>query len=244
MISGNEEAIESLKVRARFICSPEHKRYFHKSKCVIAISVDQPAHEFKKLASTVDLVNRSFQSCIVAVGDTLQRHTLQLGTQFSDDEIYKKSKLAGDSWLERNKSILERITIPHTILRWDDWLNHPEYEKNYEKFCDAYISDPTFVAAMDITINNFIERFSKRNIDKKISISDIKRASLKYLIEESVIIMMMWKKEKYNYIIYPSNILKIVEKTHERFVLPDHPELLNWVRVKLKTEYTQKVALE
>ena len=51
------------------------KKKFKDSCCLITISVGNGQHEALKFKSTLELVNKTFKSCIIAVCDTLQRYT-------------------------------------------------------------------------------------------------------------------------------------------------------------------------
>ncbi len=213
---------------------------FSQSSCVILISVGQLPHESKKLEATLKVINDNFASCAVAVCDSLQRHSLQLGTNLSDMEAYNLSNKLGEEWIERNKIALESISISYDVFRWDEWLNKEDYQKYQDIIQDSYANDLEFKSAMDITVENFTSRFQKRQ-QIPLDVQTIKSASLKYLIEECAIIMLMWQSRKYNYIIYPGTILPVLDKTHKKFVLPNHANLLNWIKVDFKTKKVSNI---
>src|SRR4051794_20109605 len=61
-------------------------------RCVLEISVGQPYHECDKLAAAVEWVNAHagdpFASCVVLVGDSLQRHTIGFLERLSADSAH------------------------------------------------------------------------------------------------------------------------------------------------------------
>jgi len=179
----------------------------------------------------------------VAVCDSLQRHSLQLGTNYSDEEIYTISNRLGAEWIDRNQEILESITIPCEIFRWDDWLNQSDFSECKKIIEELLMTDEEFRHSMDLTINDFVERFQKRQ-DNPVDEEIVRQASLNYLIEECAIIMIMWQKKNYNYIIYPSDILAVLYQAYLKLVVLHDDNLLQWVRVKLKTKKVSAKQLE
>ena len=85
------------------------------------ISMDNQNQTDEKLLAMVDWVNANFKTFMVNVSDSLQRYILQ-SKDFSKQDAYQKSIEMGDLWLERNKNILDQIHIPHSIIRWNQWL--------------------------------------------------------------------------------------------------------------------------
>jgi hypothetical protein len=228
-----KEQTDIVKFHARLICDAQKKKDFSTSSAVILVSVGQRPHETEKFESTINIINNTFKSCAIAVCDSLQRHSLQLGTYYSDEEMYDISNQLGLEWISRNQHYIDRLTIPYTIFRWDDWLKRPDYLIYRQKIMDIYHSDPDFANAMHSTITNFVTRFQKRQ-KNKLDEEIIKKASFNYLVEECAIIMIMWQEKNYDFIVYPSESLEVMAATHAKFVLDEGLNLLNWVVIKLK----------
>ena len=74
-------------VRARLICPPAYKDKFLMSTCIVGVSVGQLAHEGVKFEETIKCISRRFKNCIIAVSDSLQRHSLSIGTQYSAEAV-------------------------------------------------------------------------------------------------------------------------------------------------------------
>lgn len=71
----------------------EEKKGFKHSSCILLISVGQEAHEGERFSATIDLINSSFNSCIVPNYPNLLhsltlrfRNAPQLKPQFSEVE--------------------------------------------------------------------------------------------------------------------------------------------------------------
>ena len=69
----------------RYVSETE-KSKFCSSQCFLTISVGQQTHEGERFESTMELVNASFQSCILCIDDSLQRHTMALNTDKNADD--------------------------------------------------------------------------------------------------------------------------------------------------------------
>ena len=226
------------RAKAGFICPETIKQTFASSKAVVLVSVGQVSQEGEKLAATIELANKSFASCDVAVCDSLQRHTMQITEALSSGELYLKAKLSGEVWIQRNEEALQLLTIPHRIFRWDEYLMHHDFEELNKKTIAAYKNSPIFSKEMHATIQEFVERYEQRlgPIDRKKAFD----CCFNYLAEECTIMMQMWQKCKYNYIIYPSDILRVVKASYNEFVLPVNPTLLQWLKVRVRTRSAYK----
>ena len=232
--NSSEKLQSSLSVYARFLFKESEKPIFSDACCAILVSVGQIAHEGAKFEATIDIVNRKFKSCVIAICDTLQRHNLILEENISENEARRISKEMGTQWYTRNKKIIESLNIPYQVRYWDRWLKHSEFNSHHQILKNLLVSDNAFGAAMIRTAKDFVNRFQNRS-NKNIDSQRILDKSIEYLSEECAIIMRMWLSEGINYIVYPSEILEVMKFSYNKFVAEAHDDLLKWVRVRLKT---------
>lgn len=203
-------------------------------KCLLTISVGQEVHEGDKFAATIDLVNAWFGSAILLIDDSLQRHSMALDKLQDADYFYAFSLLQGDLWLERNKPQYQRLTILQDILRWDQWLHHPHYAEQQQKIKACLAQQPDYQASFNHTIEEFLRRYDTRlpgsgYVDKQRA----KALCLDYLIEECSA-LCLWPELGCHFEVYPSPRNLAMEQTHQRFVLPDYPDLLHPLAIKFK----------
>jgi hypothetical protein len=206
------------------------------SRCALGISVGRPEHEGRKLAAAIKFVNQNFSYCDIIIGDTLQRHTLSMYHDLTNDESLALAEKSGIDWFKRNQEILNLLTINHDFLCWDEWLRDREYSKCERIILDQYNNNSTFKLSMDETIQFFLDRIKKNKHSN--DEFDFKKAfshCFNYLVEESVVMMLIWPKKQYHYIVYPHKIPQILDETHKLFVSPIDPELLNWLEIKFET---------
>lgn len=230
--------VESIPVK-KILVTKTHKIHndknsFKESVCVFAISVGQKANEGENLAATIDFINSNFKSCIIALGDTLQRFNLTFLHDLDARNSYKKSLEDGSSWLIRNKPIYSELKIPFQVTRWDEWLNHEDYKSLEIKLKKIYKKDQSIRDSFNKTAEDFKERFRKILIEKNIEITDellekVKTKSVEYLKEESIIMTSIWATEGFNYILYPSPILEAVEKTREKLLDKGQENYSKWL---------------
>jgi tRNA-dependent cyclodipeptide synthase len=159
------------KVRAR---GPSTWR--SQKRACLAISVGSQAHEGNKLEAVVSWIAANFDECIVDLSDTLQRWNLLDVPGVSMDEAMAAAMLAGDDWLERNRATLDRLPPGSTVIRWNHWLTHPDYESTRAAFGDLYRFDHVFRDALDRDASIFVVRHNA---------AELKPAQLQVMLENS-----------------------------------------------------------
>jgi hypothetical protein len=222
------------RIKPVFKCPDLFKEKFKHSRCLITISVGQEVHEGEKFAATIELINSSFQSCIMLIDDSLQRHTMAIEKEEDADFFYSHSIQEGDTWLERNKKTYSKLDSLEKILRWNDWLNHPNYSETQNNIISLQQSNINYKTSFDSTIEEFIRRYYSRinNVESK-NIQRTKQLCMNYLIEECTA-MCLWPELNCQFEVYPSPRNSAMSKTHELFVLPKYPQLLHSVAIKFK----------
>jgi hypothetical protein len=206
---------------------------FSKSNCCLTISVGQTAHEGDKLKAVLLAVsNKNFKVCNIIVGDTLQRHNLQITRPLSDIEANEESKILGKQWYTRNISyIQEYLTIPYSVWHWDYWQNHSSFNEKYLLINQLYTQDQCFKHCVDNTSKKFIDR----NIDKLVLKYDHAfQLSNEYLLEECAG-MLIWADDNIHFDIYPSQRNLAMEYVYKNVISPVNNTLVRAVSIKFKT---------
>lgn len=224
---------ENIKLKVKFGNKPlNYETIFPNSVAVLAISVGQAYHEGNILIKTIQLINHTkFKKILIILGDTLQRHNLLIDDHDEQLAHIEAAKL-GDEWLERNKPIYSKLEIPYKIIRWDVWLKHPLYRECRKQVDDLYRIDDSFRMACLKSVDQFIERHQSKS---QISSKYCPELCLEYLLEECAIIMPLWAKELYNFIIYPSRMPDGMMATYNALVKPYYPaNILNWLPLRCK----------
>ncbi len=213
---------------------------------LLSISVGQKPHEGSKFAATLALINETFDSCVIAVNDTLQRHTLSALSKTSPESLSAVALLEGDQWIDRNMPLIKKImTKECRIKRWDDWLHHDSYKNYRVQINQLYNADNTFKEIIDFLADDFAHRLIDRGYDVELHSSIAK--SKEYLLEECAA-MCIWYDEGYAFDIYPSIRNKAIEYGFSKVKADVYNKRLFGVGLKFKRSEelmdTSKMALE
>ena len=183
--------LEPNRYRLRINGSPDWVGY---GRCTLGISVGQPYHEGEKFAATVEWAARHFEHIRVDVSDTLQRHRL-IGVGASPAEAARASLRAGDRWIAEAMPVLAAGGKPFAIVRWDNWLRHPEFPAVHAAYSRLAASDPVLSAAITRDIDDFIARQARRYGPPADETAE-RATSRAYLIEELAVITLQGAAER------------------------------------------------
>lgn len=201
--------------------------------CILLISVGQRYHEGGKLSSTISLINQSqFAKCHIVVADTLQRH--------NSGSNYNLALESGSAWIERNMSIINQLQMKYKIIRWDECLSADGYDDYKQVVEKEYSHNSVYKDAINNTISYFLERnkASNPNFNEEKEFD----SCLTYLLEECPIIMPMWARDGYDFIIYPKQQTDAMNTTYKLFVENKYPEKAKWLALRFKEKFLKEVA--
>lgn len=210
----------------RFINS-EDKSVFSKSRCLFTISVGQQTHEGEHFDATIELINNSFESCVMLVDDSLQRHTMALNQKQNPDYFYDLSIKEGDLWLERNKHYYSKLNNLEKIVRWDYWLSHPDFLKKRKAILETLKKDQSYNISFRDSVNSFVSKYHLR-INSETETFDIERAkklSFDFILEECTA-LCLWPELNCNFEAYPNLHNSAINDTRQRFVLSKNTNLI------------------
>lgn len=220
------------KVKAifRYIVESD-KAKFKDSQCLLTISVGQRTHEEERFESTMELINASFGSCILCIDDSLQRHTMALNSQRDADFFYDTAIKEGDLWLIRNEKYYSKLTIPRKIIRWNRWLNHPNYHVQQNKIKKFIEDDLSYKEAFDHAVNEFLIKYCERLMNpQSFDMVRARELSFNFILEECTA-LSLWSELECQFEVYPNRHNGAIEETRKHFVLPYYPDLLQSVTI-------------
>lgn len=140
-------------------CPIKDRDLFSSSSCLLTISVGNSNHEGEKFNATINLVNKSFKSCTIMVGDVLQRHNISVTVpNVNEQKAYDMALSRGTMWVERNKKIYEQLTIPYNIIRWNKWLAHHNFKDRLIKVDQLYQNNIDYSSSIDASIQDYLQR--------------------------------------------------------------------------------------
>lgn len=205
------------------------KAKFGQSRCLFTISVGQQTHENEHFDATIDLIGKSFSSCVMLVDDSLQRHTMALSRTESPDYFYDISIKEGDLWLDRNKKYYGKLKNLEKIIRWDTWLKHPKFNEQKDSIESLINQDEKYAYSFEKSVDEFIKKYYGRIADNRsFDLNRAKRLSFDFILEECTA-LCLWADLNCHYEVYPNLHNAAINQTRERFVLSKNPNLLNVV---------------
>ena len=138
------------------VCINKHAGWQNHSSARLQISVGNPKYEGEKLYAALEWCNHRFDLTILIVSDTLQRHNHIAKEGLDSASAWKLSRLEGDRWLWRNHPSIKKFKKCH-ITRWDEWLNHRNYQNSREAIDKAFMQEP-LKGAMDKIVAERMKR--------------------------------------------------------------------------------------
>ncbi len=221
-------------VKCHFKNIDSDKTDFKHNQCLLLISVGQEAHEADRLAATINLINNSFESCIISLYDTIQRHTMALNSKHHPDTFHSTASKEGDLWIERNRSYYEKLSIPKKVIRWDMWLKHREYLNQKNKLLNLIHEDLSYRLIFDITIAKYLDRYCK-NLppESTFDMDRAKKICFDYILEECIV-LCLWPELNCEFEIYPNAHNDAIEETRKRFIYPRYQNNLQPLTLRFK----------
>ena len=148
----------------------------------------------------------------------------------------------GAEWIERNTPILNDLALPYVVIRWDAHLEKSTFYQTYrDQLMKSYLTDSTSKKVIEMTINKYLNRqaisLSTEELKEK-----AKKNCLKYVLEESPILMPLWASQGYDYIIYPKKMTSTMRLSYEQFVLPHYPEKVFWLPLRFRKKSSAEVS--
>lgn len=227
-----ERAANMSKIKPIFkYVSEADKMNFVHSDCLLTISVGQESHENQRFAATIDLINTTFYSCTIMLHDSLQRYTIALDKNHDADYYHEASVEAGDRWLARNGKFYKDFHKKPNIIRWDTWLNDPDFIKSKNQIITTIQSNVAYKSAFDTTIDEYLTRYCKRlKNPSSFNRERARQLCFDYLIEECAV-LCLWPKTGCHFELYAGKHNAAMEKTWKHFVAPISPNLVRSIMI-------------
>jgi hypothetical protein len=228
------------RLKATFQCSVSERNNFSNSQAQLTISVGQPHHEERYLAATVELVNKNFKSALIMLDDSLQAPTLEIKneietpipTHFSKEYWLKQAIALGDDWLQRNKEIYSRFTIPVTIVRWSSWLNSSEFNEAIQFANEQYECNAEYRTAILNNARTFLMRQKNyENLSEDVK-KKLLQLGIDYLKQETGVMNKIWTQYQCEWEIYPSKRNEAMAATYKLWIEPNSPNLLKPIALR------------
>lgn len=160
----------------------------------LQISVGNPKHDGEKFYALAEWAAARFDSIILIVSDTLQRHNLVLNMGLDDQQAHNVSLQQGDYWLSQNRAALD-LMPQKTITKWNDWLNHADFNEAHALLLKLYDEHDGVKKAIQEKAALFSEK-RIANLTNSFSAETITETSVRYIIEELSAFSLMFRGQR------------------------------------------------
>lgn len=157
----------------------------------LQISIGNPKHSGEKFFALAEWAEARFEHVTVIVSDTLQRHNLVLFSNINFEDATALSLKNGDDWINENKAALDLLPRK-TISRWDEWLNHLDFSKTYQRICEIVLNDEYINSLVEEKVKLF-SRGKSQNLNETFS-QGMFKAARAYILEELAIFAIMLRE--------------------------------------------------
>jgi tRNA-dependent cyclodipeptide synthase len=218
---------------------PQHvrDRLFENQSCILPISLGSKNFAPKRLQASIRWVSENFNSCLVLVGDSVYRLTLEVRglAQPEGNESLTQALDAGQVFLQENRLWFEdyATACDFTFKSLSEIETQPNFVVYYQELQLLYQTNESFTRL----VNSFAETFLSRGEQGKVVESaqqDKKQLAINYLLEESALFTCL-AEEGWCVFVYPGSI-----KTFEEIAEGLHPGVpfflkqMIWVSLRLK----------
>lgn len=214
---------------------------FKETKAVFLVSVGGEYFEGEDLIVQLKLIKEKFGSCIILVGDKLQRYNIladnSTDVSFDMNQAEAQAIQKGKEWINRNYNYFSTILGFNffEVQRWDSWLIN-----EYFNFCKKAIEDllihaEEYRTALKESIEEYGERHKKKiGTDKFLLIeSSFAKCCREYLIEEAAV-MIVLAKQGYKSALYPAKQTSFLHATSTLLIQPTYPNMMQWIPIRFK----------
>lgn len=161
------------------------------------------------LRCQVEWAKERFERIVFSVGDTLLRHnlsTIAVGDQppMDLDQAIRECRRLGDEWLESNARTIDAAASRHdvTVVRWDEWLQHPEFPRWEKALAGLFGESQRFADA----IRHEIRRYGSR---RGIALSADQSERLCYYLVEELAVYGIQSESRDTVNIYPGGMMSL-----------------------------------
>ncbi len=203
-------------------------------KCFLGISLENSNFRTTKLEAMVEWTARRFSNCVVLIGDSIHRLTLQSTKQLDPNNSLRQALEMGEEFVVKNKYIFDRYSsITNFIFLTCHTIQQTtRYEYFHRKIVELAETDFNFYRS----VVRFSENYHYKN-SKEIDTLELNvriKTSIKYFLEEFSIFACLYQ-DGHQVMVYPgefSTLSEITNGLHQG--APDELKQLTVVSLCLK----------
>ena len=194
------------------------------NSCFLGISLQNPSFSTAKLVAITDWIANRFQKCIVVIGDSLHRITLQIDRKLNEKQAFSQAIFMGKEYINTEMTVFRRHadTCHFEFIYCSEVQQLKDYKQYYEELQDLFAKNEKFANSVKSFSMEFVNRHMHLCEHDK-SYDFYEEICREYLLEELAIFSCLFKDQIYP-IFYPGSLSifgEIAEGVH-----PDIPACL------------------
>ena len=205
------------KARIDFV-SPQSRRdsFQLEQQCFLGVSLENRNFQPARFHSQLEWISRRFPKCIILVGDSIHRLTLESRSGLPAKEAFRRALQLGNEFVQENRNIVAsyRSTTHFEFITCHEIQQTHEYETHHRGLADYFLNSPTFRASVE----RFGFRYHRNDWDTltEAEKNDRLRNSSNYFIEELAIFACLVKRGV-TLMVYPGSFNTLAEIADHQF---------------------------
>ncbi len=199
LLKVNEKRTIPTKSRYRVLIdkvSPSNARQHleNYNSCFLGISLQNPNFSTAKLVAIADWIANRFQKCIVLVGDSLHRITLQIDRGLNEKQALTQAILMGKEYINTEMTVFRchADACNFQFVYCSEVKQLKEYENYYEQLQDLFAKNEKFANSIKLVSREFVNRHIHLN-EQDNSFNFYGEMCREYLLEELAIFSYLFK---------------------------------------------------
>ncbi|NET72800.1 MAG: tRNA-dependent cyclodipeptide synthase [Sphaerospermopsis sp. SIO1G2] len=178
--------------------------------CFLGVSLENKNFTPEKLKALAEWISRRFKYCVVLVGDSIHRITLETTKSVQPEISLIEGLKMGSSFIEENENIFHDFPgkTQFTFETCSQIQESEDYKQFYQYLRDFFESDPNFRSSVE----SFGRKYHSRkttNLDD-ILLKERIRRSCEYFLEEFAIFACL-QKRGLSVMVYPGTFSTLTE---------------------------------
>lgn len=210
-------------------------------KCVFAISLGSKNSVYsERLEACIKWISENFKACVVLVGDTVYRLTIEIRSKVKEDEALLKALNTGKEFINEHRLLFEQYSgsCQFELILASEIEKRSDFKIYYEELQGLYRKNESFQSMVNSFAQTYLNRGEQVAADEQVEDLRQKHLGTTYLLEESALFTCL-VKEGWPVFVYPGSI-KSLEEIAEG-LHPEVPEPLKqiiWVSLRLKKRHS------
>ncbi|WP_287254789.1 tRNA-dependent cyclodipeptide synthase [Moorena sp. SIO4E2] len=211
-------------------------------KCVFMISLGSKNFVYsERIEALIKWISEQFKACLVLVGDSLYRLTIEVRQGLKGDEAWLEAIRTGETFINQNRFLFQQYcgSCQFQFQMASQIEKQSEFEMYYKDFQGLYQQDESFQKMVNSFAQTYLNR-GEQSEEEEVEqlLQRQKHLAITYLLEESAVFTCL-AKEGWPVFVYPGSI-----KTFEEIAEGLHPEVplplkqMIWVSLRLKRKAT------